>query len=242
MQIISKTHCFTKERSQNMRNSMKTFVFLISLIAYFIYLSISSAFINAAINTGNQTFAAMAIYIFSALGILLLLYVQAALKYWYASKPLKNATVHVTLPLGKFRLVDRVLVYLLPALGTLLPAIQARSLSAITLQSLLFSISLIIIIEILFYANIKTMKVYITNKGLIIRGIDLRLEVPLPSNYRNPSGYFPFNRIITFVDLNDKLLVEQSYDLGNIVLQSDVETLKKIKAVFIANGIKQKKF
>jgi hypothetical protein len=225
-----------------MRNSMKTIVFIISLIAYFIYLSISSAVINAAINTGNLAFAAMVIYISSAIGILVVIYTQAAIKYWYASKSLKNATIHEILPLGKFRLIDRILVYFLPALGIIMPVIQARSLTVITLQSLVFLISLIIIIEILFYVNSKTMKAFITSKGLIIRGIDLRLEIPLPSNYRNPSGYYPFNRIITFLDLNDKLLVEQSYDLGNIVLKGDSDTLKKIKAVLIANGIKQKKF
>jgi hypothetical protein len=225
-----------------MRNSMKTIVFIISLIAYFIYLSISSAFINAAINTGNLAFAAMVIYISSAIGILVVIYTQAAIKYWYASKSLKNATIHEKLPLGKFRLIDRILVYFLPALGIIMPVIQARSLTVITLQSLVFLISLIIIIEILFYVNSKTMKAFITSKGLIIRGIDLRLEIPLPSNYRNPSGYYPFNRIITFLDLNDKLLVEQSYDFGNIVLKGDADTLKKIKAVLIANGIKQKKF
>lgn len=225
-----------------MRNSMKTIVFIISLIAYFIYLSISSAFINAAINTGDQAFAVMMIYITSAIGILVVIYTQAAVKYWYASKPLKNATIHVKLPLGKFRVVDRVLVYFLPALGIIMPVIQSRSLSVITPQAVIFLISLIIIIEILFYVNSKSMKAFITNKGLIIRGIDLRLEIPLPSNYRNPSGYYPFNRIITFLDLNDRLLVEQSYDLGNIILKGDGETLKKVKAVLIANGIKQKKF
>jgi hypothetical protein len=225
-----------------MRNSMKTIVFIISLIAYFIYLSISSAFINAAINTGNLAFAAMVIYISSAIGILVVIYTQAAIKYWYASKSLKNATIHEKLPLGKFRLIDRILVYFLPALGIIMSVIQARSLTVVTLQSLVFLVSLIIIIEILFYVNSKTMKAFITSKGLIIRGIDLRLEIPLPSNYRNPSGYYPFNRIITFLDLNDKLLVEQSYDLGNIVLKGDSDTLKKIKAVLIANGIKQKKF
>ena len=225
-----------------MRNSMKTIVFIISLIAYFIYLSISSAFINAAQNTGNLAFATMVIYIFTAIGILVVIYTQAAVKYWYASKSLKNTTIHVKLQLGKFRLTDRILVYFLPALGIIMSVIQNKSLSGINLPSMLFLISLIIIIEILFYVNSKTMKAFITNKGLIIRGIDLRLEIPLPSNYHNPSGYYPFNRIITFLDLNDKLLVEQSYDFGNIVLKSDAETLKKIKAVLIANGIKQKKF
>lgn len=225
-----------------MRNSMKTIVFIISLIAYFIYLSISSSFINAAVSTGNLAFAAMVIYISSAVGILVVIYTQAAVKYWHVSKPLKNATVHVKLPLGKFRLADRLLVYFLPALGIIMSVMQARSLSVITLQSMLFMISLIIIIEILFYVNSKTMKAFITNRGIIIRGIDLRLEIPIPSNYHNPSGYYPFNRIITFLDLNDKLLIEQSYDLGNIVLKGDTETLKQIKAVLVANGIKQKKF
>ncbi|MDF2591745.1 MAG: hypothetical protein K0S75_1211, partial [Clostridia bacterium] len=64
-----------------MRNSTKTIVFIISLIAYFIYLSISSAFINAAVNTGGLAFAAMVIYLSSAIGILVVIYTQAAVKY-----------------------------------------------------------------------------------------------------------------------------------------------------------------
>jgi hypothetical protein len=221
---------------------MKTIVFIISLIAYFIYLSISSAFINAAVNAGNQVYAALVIFISSGVGILVMLYAQAAVKYWYAGRPLKNATIHARLPLGKFRLTDRLLVYFLPALAIIIPIMQTRSLTVITWPLVLFLVMIIIIVEILFYVNSKTMKAYITNKGIIVRGIDLRLEIPIPSNYRNQSGYYPFNRIITFLDLNDKLLVEQSYDLGSIILKGDLETLKQVKAVLTANGIKQKKF
>jgi hypothetical protein len=225
-----------------MSNSMKTVVFIISLLAYFIYLSISSAIVNAAINTGNQGYTALVIFITSAVGILVVLYTQAAVKYWYTSRQLKNATVHVKLALGKFRLTDRILVYFIPALSLIIPIMQTRSLSSITWPSILFLVLVIIIVEFLFFVNSKTMKAYITNKGIIVRGIDLRLEIPIPSNYHNPSGYFPFKRIITFLDLNDKLLVEHSHDMGSIILKADVDTLKQVKAVLIANGIKQKKF
>ncbi|OGO77319.1 MAG: hypothetical protein A2Y23_02790 [Clostridiales bacterium GWB2_37_7] len=225
-----------------MSNSMKTVVFIISLIAYFIYLSISSAFINITEATGSIAYVTLAIFISSAVGILVMLYAQASVKYWYSSRQLKNSTVHVKLPIGKFRLTDRLLVYFIPALAIIIPVAQTRSFSAITWPLVLFLALIIIIVEVLFYVNSKTMMAYITNKGIIIRGIDLRLEIPIPSNYHNPSGYFPFNRIITFLDLNDKLLVEHSHDLGSIILKSDSDTLKQIKAVLIANGIKQKKF
>jgi hypothetical protein len=221
---------------------MKTVVFIISLIAYFIYLSISSAFINVAVNSGNIAYAAIAIYTSSAIGILAVIYTQAAVKYWYASRPLRDAKVHVKLPIGKFRLTDRLMVYFLPALAIIIPVAQTRSLSSITLQSILFLAAVVVIVEILFFINSKTMNAYITSKGIIVRGIDLRLELPIPSNYHNGSGYYPFNRIITFLDLNDKLLVEHSFDLGNITLRGDIDTLKQVKAVLIANGIKQKKF
>lgn len=225
-----------------MSNSMKTIVFIISLIAYFIYLSISSAFINVAVNSGNLAYAAIVIYTTSAIGILAVLYTQAAVKYWYTGRPLKDAKVHLKLSIGKFRLTDRIMVYFLPGLAIIIPIIQTRSLSSVTWQATLFLVVVIIIVEILFFINSKTMKAYITSKGIIIRGIDLRLEIPIPSNYHNGSGYYPFNRIITFLDLNDKLLVEHSFDLGNIALKGDSDTLKQIKAVLIANGIKQKKF
>lgn len=224
-----------------MSNPMKTITFIISLIAYFIYLSISSIFTNAAVASGNTAYAAAVIYISSALGILVILYAQAGFKYWYSSRQLKSAKIFADVPLGKFRFIDRLLVYFLPALSIIFPLMQTKSLSSITLQSLLFLFAIIIIVEFLFLINSKTMKAYITDNGIIIRGFDLRLEIPIPSNYRNPSGYFPFKRIINFLDLNDKLLVEQSYDLGTITLKGNAETLKQIKAALIANGIRQKR-
>jgi hypothetical protein len=37
-------------------------------------------------------------------------------------------------------------------------------------------------------------------------------------------------------------MIEHSHDLGSIILKADSDTLKQVKAVLIANGIKQKKF
>lgn len=225
-----------------MSNAMKTLTFIISLIAYFIYLSISSAIINALLASGNIGLAVIAVYISSALGIFTVLYTQAGIKYWYASRALKDATVHVTLPLGKYRVTDRLLVYMLPALAVIVPFVQTRSLSAIKLDALLFVAVVIFIIEVLFSINGKTTKAYLTNKGLVIRGIDLRLEIPFPSNYHNPTGHYPFERILYFVDLNDKVIIEQSHDLGVITLTGDSETLKQVKGVLLANKVRQKKF
>jgi hypothetical protein len=78
-----------------MPNSMKTIVFIISLIAYFIYSTISSGFVRAALDTGNTSYLALIVYLISAIGIFVMLYVQAGVKYIYASRPLKTAKVYV---------------------------------------------------------------------------------------------------------------------------------------------------
>jgi len=225
-----------------MSNTMKAIVFIISLIAYFIYLTISSTFVTAALDSGNLTYGIITLYVYYAIGILIVLYTQAAVKYWYAGRRLKGANVFIKMPIGKFRLADRLVVYLLPALAVFLPILQTMSLVSLNWQSILFFFILVAVIELLFYVNSKTMKAYITNKGIIIRGIDLRLEIPIPFSYNNPSGHFTFDRIITFWDLNDKIMIEHAYDLGNITLAADSDTLKQLKGVLIANGIKQKKF
>lgn len=225
-----------------MSNTMKAIVFIISLIAYFIYLVISSTFVTAALDSSNLTYAVMTLYSYYAIGILIVLYTQAAVKFWFVGRNLKDAHVYLKLPTEKFRLNDRLVVYFLPALAVFLPLVQTRSLTAINWQSILFFILLVIAIEILFLINRKTMKTYITNKGIFIRGIDLRLELPIPFTYQNPSGHFTFDRIITFLDLNDRLMIEHCYDMGYITVIADSETLKQVKGVLIANGIKQKKF
>lgn len=225
-----------------MKNSMKTIVFIISLLAYFIYSTISSIFVRSALLSGNLSYASIVLYLSSAIGIFVILYTQAGVKHYYTSKYLMPAKVYLKLPMPKFRLADRLLVYLLPSLSILIPFALTRKLSSITPQSIIFVVSIIIIMEFLFHINSKTMKAYITDKGIIIKGIDLRLELPFPSNYRNPSGYYPFERIINFLDLNDRILIEQSYDLGTITLKADSEALKQIKGVLLANNVRQKKF
>ncbi|MDF2520545.1 MAG: hypothetical protein K0R84_1173 [Clostridia bacterium] len=225
-----------------MSNSMKTIVFIISLIAYFIYSIISSFFIGALVQTVSMSYAIVFVYISSAIGILVMLFAQAGVKHYYTGRFLKTSKIHIKVPLGKFRFVDRLATYLLPALGVIYPIAQTRSLSSVTLSSIIFFFAVVVLIEIVFYIVSNTMHGYITNKGIFIRGLDLRLELPLPSNYHNPSGFFPFERIINFMDLNDRLLIEQSYDLGTITLKGDSETLKQIKAVLLANKVMQKKF
>ncbi|MGB7605202.1 MAG: hypothetical protein WBL93_06965 [Lutisporaceae bacterium] len=225
-----------------MKNSMKTIVFIISLLAYFIYSTISSIFVRAALLSGNLSYASIVLYLSSAIGILVILYTQAGVKHYYTSKYLESAKVYLKLPLAKFRLADRLLVYLLPSLSILIPFALTRKLSSITPQSIIFVVSAIIIMEFLFHINNKTMKAFIKDKGIIIKGIDLRLELPFPSNYHNPSGYYPFERIINFLDLNDRILIEQSYDLGTITLKADSEALKQVKGVLLANKVRQKKF
>jgi hypothetical protein len=225
-----------------MASYRKTIVFIISLIAYFIYLSISRIFMNGILASGNHTLMEAALYGSAAISILIVLYTQAAIKYRYASRFLQSAKVFAAVPLEKSRFLDRLLVYLLPSLSVIVPLMQTRSLSSVTPNSLIFIAAVILVVELLFLLHQNSMKAYITDKGMVIRGIDLRLEIPIPSNYRNPSGYFPFERIIVFLDLNDRLLVEQSYDLGTILLKGDPETLKQIKALFLANKVIQKKY
>jgi hypothetical protein len=225
-----------------MSNSMKSLIFIISLIAYFIYLTISSPLMAAALNSSNLAYAVLSLYLYYALGILVVLYTQAGIKYWYTGKQLKTATVHYKLPMGKFRLTERLIVYILPALAVVLPMLKSQSFTLVNLSSIAFLLVLTLCIEILFYINIKTMKAYITDKGIVVRGIDLRLEMPIPFTYRNPSGFYPFEKIINFMDLNDKLMVEQAYDMGYITLTADTDTLQQIKGLLLAKDVKQKKF
>ncbi len=225
-----------------MANSRKTIVFIISLIAYFIYLSISRAFISSMIAATDTILAVVFVYIGSAIGIFVVLYTQAAVKYFYTSRFLRTAKVFATVPIEKVRFLDRLMIYILPALSIIVPLMQTRSLSAVTPDSLIFTAAVIVIVEILFIVHKNSMMAYVTDKGILIRGIDLRLELPISSNYSNPSGYFHFERIINFLDLNDRLQIEQSYDLGVITLKGDPETLKQIKAVLLANKVIQKKY
>lgn len=224
-----------------MSSSMKTGVFLLSLLAIFIYFTLTSglsAFIN---NTFSQQTAYYIINFIVMFGFIAMLFTQAFVRILFVKKKLRNYTILDTIHVNTARLIDRIGVYAFPAIITLLPIYRNKKIYPSDIATLISLLILILLIEFLFYLFGKTMKIYITNNGFAIMGMDLRLDTPLPSSFMNPTGFYSIERLVDFVDMNDTMEISQSYDSGKIIIKSTTDQIKKIKGLLLANKVVQRK-
>ncbi len=223
-----------------MSNSMKTLNFIASVFAIFIYFTLTAG-ITASIGTGS-TLSYYLMNFITLLGFLVMLCSQAVFRILFTRAKLKNLNIISKLTMKPIRFVERLSIYVFPAALTLVPIVRNRSFLESDITTLVSLLIFIIIVEILFYLNRRTMKIYITNNGLVITGIDLRLDTPFPSNHKNPSGYYSFERLQSLIDMNDKLVMYQSYDAGAIEVFADRDELKKLKGLLLSKHVVEKRY
>lgn len=215
------------------------FVFLIGSIVFNAVMSIAPSIQNAAglmpVITG---------YLNIIVCTMLLILSQCVFRLKYTQKLMKKLG-HINI-IGEyyaspFRLVDRLIIYIFPAIPVIFPFIRGETLNKYSLGCIALLFIFIIITEILFYLFSKTMKIIVTDKGLELTGYDLRLELPISANYPNPSGFYPFERIEGFRCLKDEIFIYQTYDLGIIKIKASDEEIRKIKALLLYNYVPESK-
>ncbi len=224
-----------------MSNSMKTLLFLISLLVIFTYFTLTSGLSLYIVENTSGISTYYLINFVTLLGFIAMLYTQAIGRIVYTRNALKKLNVISVIPIPTRRVIDRLVVYSFPFVITIMPIITNRAISLSDVTTIVSLLIFIIIVEILFYLNSKTMKLFVTNNGFVIKGIDIRLDTPFPSNYKNPSGYYPFERIISFMDMNDKFVLYHSYDAGFIEVSADREELNKLKGLLISKKVIEKR-
>lgn len=179
-------------------------------------------------------------YLNIIISILLLVISQCIFRIKYIQKLMKklgDINVIGEYYISPFRLADRLIIYIFPAIPVIFPFSRGETLNKYSLWCIALLFIFIIITEILFYLFNKTMKIIVTDKGIALTGYDLRLELPISANYPNPSGFYPFERIEGFRCLKDEIIIYQTYDLGAIKIKASDEEIRKIKALLLYNHI-----
>lgn len=224
-----------------MTNTVKSLVFIVSL---FIFLGLYVLAVDV-INLFAGSMTGLTALILTAASLMaayiIMLYSQALVKRWYIKRQLQDANIILKLAMPPFRFKERLITYIFPVLAVFIPLFRGNALSASSIISVVCLIILIIIVEILFYLNSKTMHAYITNKGIAIMGFDTRFELSFPLNYSNVSGFYSFERLDSFLAFPDRVIVYNLFDSSVMTIMCSSEESRQIKALFIANGVPEKK-
>ncbi len=224
-----------------MSNTMKTIIFIISLFTFLLFFILINFIIPTRVMEGipNIVFVRAVFYIS---GYITALYTQALLKHLYVKSHIKNLNIIKIFPARFFEMRDRLIMLTLPIIGVLMPMVNRRAVSAENLWSLVCLAVLAVVIEVLFLINSKTLKIYVADKGIAIDGMDFRLELSVPFSYGNAAGWYPFERIESYLALKDSILLYHTYDLGTIILECSGDEVKQIKGLLISKGVQERRY
>lgn len=222
-----------------MSNTIKTLVFIVSFFTFLIVISLFNSIIFSLFFNSQ-----LLVYGLSSLGFfayIIALLSQALVRHIYCKKNLENSNVIFAVKCGNIRSVDRVLIFLLPAMGVVFPIVRDRSLSTGGIANIVMLVILAVIIEILIPISKNTMKAVITDKGIGIKGFDIRIDLPVNANYPNGSGFYPYKRIHSFLIVNNEAFIEHSYDYSIINFKCDSEQARQLKGILLKNGVEEKR-
>lgn len=224
-----------------MSNTMKTVIFIVSLFTFLLFFVL----INLAIppqliaDSPNASFVKAALYM---AGYIIALYSQAFMKHTYVKNYMKSLNVFKVLPAKSFELRDRLLILTLPIIAVFMPMVSKRQVAAENLWSLIYLAALAIIVEVLFAINGRTQKIYVADKGIAIDGMDFRIELSVPFSYTNAAGWYPYERVESYLALNNKILLYQTFDLGVITLECSEDEVKQIKGLLVSKRIQERRY
>ena len=212
---------------------MKTVIFIISMFVFlFIFI-----IVNYVIPPGFVLGAF--IYIAAYIAVL---YSQALMKYLYTKNVLKNQAIIKVFPVKATELRALLITLVLPVIAVLMPVVSKRSITAENLRAFVFLAVLAAVIQLLFNISSKSMKVYVTNKGFAVNGVDLRIELSIPFSYTNAAGWYPFERIENYLAYGNKVFLYQTYDMGVITFECSEEEVRQMKGLLVAKGVPERRY
>ena len=217
-----------------MSNTMKTIIFVVSLFAFLFFFILANYVLSP-----NADFIKAVVYI---TGYIAALYTQALMKYLYTRSVMKKANIISVLPVKTNELREKLIPLVLPVIAVVMPMVGKREVSPENLKSFVYLVILAAIIQVLFLINSRTLKVYVTNKGFAVNGVDLRLELSISFSYTNAAGWYPFERIENYLAYENKVFLYHTYDMGVITFECSEEETRQIKGLLIANSVPERRY
>lgn len=132
---------------------------------------------------------------------------------------------------------NRTIMYLIALTFYLWPVIVSKDLSLIKLSNTFNFLIWIIVIELLIYVSIKYTKIHFMSDGVLIRGLDFRMDVPLGENLFNHSGFYSYHDIQNYSIEKNTLKLILYNNRGVIQGYISEERIKPVSAFFESKKI-----
>lgn len=86
------------------------------------------------------------------------------------------------------------------------------------------------------------MKIIFTQEGIVVTGMDLRIDIPLGQPLHNTTGFYPYTMIDGYLPLQDGIELFIEYEQGKITLNTRGEEKNQILYILKQNEIEMRKY
>lgn len=210
-------------------------------VAFFISFIVTIAFISFIVMLFNPT-KSTSLPIILSVGLIFFMFFQGTLKLKWNNKILKQNKILIELKGYVFTNLEKSWLYLFLIIIYFSPMIGNPSLKSITLSRIFYFIVFTIIILLLLKFSEKTMKVIFTKEGIVVTGLDLRVDISLGRPLHNATGFYPYSMIDGYLPLVDGIELFLEYEQGKIVAIADNEIKNQILSILKANNIEIRKY
>ncbi|MBM7614233.1 hypothetical protein [Alkaliphilus hydrothermalis] len=227
-----------------MYNTLRTIIFLVSsIIAYLVYPLIQQAtYFLVDTTLAGRIAENYLIEIYSGLVLIFIVLTFAALQAIIRQVLLyRHSTSNsiMSFPITFFSATDRSIYYIVPFLAYLLPlfrTVNARE--VLLIRIILFAITLSVFYFVLEFSK-KHTKVFFVKEGLVVKGIDLRLNLPLPSPFINTTGFYPYTRFEHYSMTDSKVEFQLPAESGRITFEFEPDEKENLKQFLMMMNVPQ---
>ncbi|WP_432665943.1 hypothetical protein R9X47_06555 [Wukongibacter baidiensis] len=144
-----------------------------------------------------------------------------------------------TLSMKSSKMKNRTIPYLGAIALFLWPVIVSKNISLIKLGTIINFLIWILVIEGLLYVTNKYTKIHFMSDGILIRGLDFRIDIPLGDSLLNHSGFYTYYDIQSYFIENNCLELVLFNDVGIIQGYISSDRVPPVSAFFESKEIRK---
>lgn len=165
-------------------------------------------------------------------------FIQFLLRILITSKYYIKDKLFFPLNMKSSKLYNRMIAYLAAVTLFLWPIITSKNLSLIKFSNIVSFIIWIFMIELLLYISYKYTKINFMSDGILIRGLDFRIDIPMGNELFNHSGFYPYYDIQSYSIKNNCLKLILYNNFGKIEGYISDEKIKPVSAFLESKEIR----
>ncbi|MCR2043958.1 hypothetical protein [Anaerosalibacter massiliensis] len=226
-----------------MKTMKKSMAFFLSFIVTVIFITFFTILLDPILKDISKPSIKNTILPFLlSLGLIFFMFFQGFLKWNWNKKILKKNKELIRVKGDNFTKTEKLWIYIFLIFIYFGQVFKELFFTSITIEKILLFVSFFIIVHFLLKFSEKTMEIILLKNGVMITGLDLRVDIPLGQPLNNPTGFYPYANIDGYIPLQDKMELFLELEQGKITVHTKGKERSQILYILKENGVEKRKY